>query len=465
MKFLICVLFATFAVASAKNDIYQEEGHYHDHRPRTGHFNEYPFIDLYKNYVQVNTAPRYDGTLVHETDSYKNYAPAAEDCLSFFRTFESNGYALEKLEELVKLDACLGYLYDDVYVKTYHAIDNQRQSVKGELQKWIDDKNLRALYTGSTIKETLDADAKKCVANLLLRTVQLKHQYKSRACNNHHIELLNKFGDCHKTIPESLRETDTYIQILYDLIRLKGRECFMAEIDSTNAAIRHEHVTQKYYAKVGLRHIGKMINKWNKEVAQQTQRRLWVSQLQELFVAVQDLSGPYKTKGYNLREVYSLALAVFRRKDHPEDQQYVNVLLTNLGRYATRKINLEKVDERVQDEDGTMRYRGLVNKLCQYFRTTDSEEFYDFATSFARLVRMTEFPELYGISLDRFFRWIVNGREVSPTYASVIMCNIMANTQGRIVSDPKSANGNNKIYQVTFNANPHITQWPLPTYH
>lgn len=457
MKFLLCALFASLYVAAMADPIMEREGYYFDNRIRTGHMNEFPFADLYKNYVQVFIAPAHAGTTEHQSDSYKNYAASAEVCFEFFKSFIANNYELEKIEKLVQLDACLGYLYDDEYVNRYHAIDKQRPLVAAKLDGYINDQKLKDIYQGTIIK-TMDRQPQLCIANLLLRTIQIKQQFPDLACNNHHIELLNIFGDCHKDIPANLRTEDTYISTLYKLVKSKGEECFEAEILATNEAIRKKYKNNWW----------QRTKKWS-PLNRQIGARMWPQQVADLLIAVEGINP--KKDVINLREILAFARATWEHNERPEDRNYVVNLLTNLSRYATKHIKLDKVPKKwaVQDEDGRVRYQQLINHLCEFFRSTDNEDYYDYATSFTRLVRMLNFPELFDLDKKKFTDDILNGYEIAPTYISVMMCNIISHTEGFIVNEEKKDTGkktNKKVYRVVFNQNTKdMIRWPDVGYY
>lgn len=443
MKYLLCVLFATLYVAVSADDIMEKEGHYFDMRVRTGHFNEYPYADLFKNYVQVFIAPAYKGTRVHETDSYKNYAASAEHCFNVFDQFRENDYELEKIEKLVELDSCLGYLYDDEYVTRYHAIDKARDIVNEKLDDYINDPQLKALYDGTKVHE-LEQDAKVCISELLLKTIQIKQQFPDLACNNHHIELLNRFGDCHKTIPEDARTSDTYISTLYRLIKTKGKECFEHELLATNDAIRAKYSNNLWHRVPG----------WTPQ-SKQVSYRMWPEPMRKLLAAVQ---GAKSDDLINLREILAFAKATYELKDKPENAKFVRNLLTNLATYANKHVDLKKVPKSFgsQDEDGRLRYVHMINNLCYFFRTTDVEDTYDYATAFARLVHMLDFPELFDINKKKFIDTVINGYETAPTYTSIMMCNIISFTQGTIKRENRKS-----AYQVTFKKDcKAMVKWP-----
>lgn len=438
--FLLTVLAACIYLATGPTDagLAEQEGHYFEQRPRLGHFKEVPFIDLYKHYAAAFKQP-----LFPETPQENNifYLPSGDECMVFFRKFRIDRYVLSDIDELIVLDACLGYLYES----TYHESDSEAsENVRSSLEGFITDSKLRELYDGTKINE-LSAEAKECVGNLLLQAVQAKAQFSQVVCNNEWLNLFNEFAECQrKDVPSDFRQFDAYGVIIYDLVKSRANECFHNEINALNIAIRTKYVNNPF------ERVENILKSPFSSIRSQAKTRIWPKKITELLSAFQGT-----TKEINLREINGIIRGV--GEDHPNFKQR---LLNNMAKYADYVIapKLNSKSTR-RDPTGEARYKHLVDKLCNFFRQSDTQGFYDYSTPFVRMVKMLHYPEIFDISQDYFTERVLrHSFESGPLYLSVSSCNILTFTEAAFERKPQ----NGKLhYKVAFK--PDLTdmvQWP-----
>lgn len=427
----------------------QRAGYFYDHRPRLGHFKVQPYTDLYNHYAEANVRHMYSDKERPE-DSFENYLPSGDECVIFFRKFRVDKYTVRDFDELVVLDACLGYLYES---QKYHEEDMEKsKALRDDLQHLIDDRELERLYRDTQIDQFEKLEPKECIGNLLTGTIQAKHQYKAVACNSDFIQLYIQFAECHDTIPNwrELKETDSYLNVIYDLLKRRGLECFDYEIESLNAAVRGNYVNNPF------RHFknkASSVFPW-KKLAEQRGDRLWPEPITKLLDAVQGGNG----LKINIRYVHQLIRGVSQN-----DPKLRRVFLDNMSAYATKRIKTS--NEIVPgDQYGHQRYADLVDRLCNYFRSSNADGYVDFATPFIRMIRMLNHEDVFGIGLDYFIGNVfARSYETAPLYMSVSSCNLLTFTIGQLDQAPQNRN---KRFIVEFKPDTsQMIQWPDAGYY
>lgn len=419
MKFALACLIAGLALAAVAHasNIQDLEGYYYQHRKRVGHFAEQPFIDLYKNFAAAFEKPKYPN---RPNDDFRNYMPSADDCVNFFRDFRINEYKVNDLEKFVVLDACLGY----VFSSTYHEQDKQQsKQVEDNLDNLIADEKLSALYKGTNVN-ALPEKAKTCIGDLLLNSILARKQYKDTTCNNHWIQVFVQFAECHKEIPAESRTEDTYVQEIYDLVRSRANQCFKHEISAINEAVRKDYANNPFY-----RAHSNLMSGLN-PLKKQSSARMYPKPIVELLSVVQGT----KTE-INLRETHNIIRGIMQGED-----TFVQRFLNNLGKRATEDRKPKKNSKEVkEDPSGSKTYERYVDRLCAYFRSSDREKYYDYATPIVRMIRLLTYPEVFGISNEEFINnLLVHSYESGALYLSVSACNVLTFTEAVYDQQPQN---------------------------
>lgn len=431
-------LLACVGAAQGYEHLKEREGHYLDLRPRLGHFKEAPFIDLYKTYAAAFVAPLHPD---RPDEDYRNYLPSGDECMVFLRAFRFDKYVLKDLDDMIVLDACLGYLYES----TYHEKDTQESAqIRDNLKGFKDDATLKSLYEQTTINSLAD-DGKECIGNLLLDAVRAKKQYSDKGCNNHWLGLFNRFAECQRRhVPSEWRTSDIYGTTLYDLVKARAKECFNFEIYAINRAVREDYANNPFTRVTNV-----FTAKFNK-FRRQAGERYWPKEVIELLRAVQGTN-----KEINSREVSNIVRGV--AENHPE---FKDRLLRNMAKHADARINPALNSKATAaDPHGDKRYRAMVDGMCNFFRQSDYDGFYDFATPFVRMVKMLEFPEIFDISEKYMITQVLlQSFETSCIYLSVSSCNILTFTEAQFEKSP----ANHALhYQVKFLPDTSaMIQWP-----
>lgn len=440
MKFAIfalavCVGMSVFVEPS----VYDKPGHAHDLRMRLGHFKEQPFTDLYHQYAAAFVYPKH----MHERpmDDYRNYMPSGEECELYLKAFRINKYQMNDLEDFVILDACLGYLFDS----DDHSQDSEtKDEVKQVLSKIKeDDTVLKELYQ-SKINE-LDGAATNCVADLLLSNILAKKQFPDVQCNNHILQMYIQFAECEKETNLRAQGDDPYIKLMIEIVNKRASFCFDTEINLMNNAVREAFAKNTYD-----RTSNRLRKFFGKGLATQSLKRMWPQELTTLLAAVQR-----PKKQVNIRLVHQYIKGVYDK-----DEKLTSVFLDNIAKFAQSRIKpgANKKFDRM-DPYGSLRYTDLIDKICAFFRSSDSESQYDFATPFIRMNELLRHSDLFkNITLERFRNAIItkNARESSPLYLGASACNILTFTEGSLPQD-----NTKKQYKVAFVPDTsRMVRWP-----
>lgn len=416
----------------------EKEGYYYEQRRRLGHFKELPFTDLYKSWAAVFKVPNFPDT---PQDNYRFYSPAGDECMTFFREFRINDYTLGDIEELVVLDACLGYLYESEHKES----DSEKSvDLQESLDGFIQDEKLRQLYDNTKIDEGTP-ESKECLGNLLLNSIQAKSQFSGVVCNDDWLELFNRFAECQrKDVPSEFRNDDSYGVILYELVKRRGKECFHNEIHSLNNAVRSKYI--KNFFEMYENRVRSPFS----SLRSQAKSRIWPKKITELLAAFQGTR-----KEINLTEINGIIRGI--KEEHPNFKQR---LLNNMARYADYVIAPKNKDKRnAGDPTGERRYKALIDRLCNFFRQADHSKYYDFATPFVRMVKMLEYPEIFEINEEYFTKKVLrHSYETAPLYLSVSSCNILTFTEAAFEKKPQNGPLN---YKVAFKADTTgMVKWP-----
>lgn len=421
------------------------EGHYNELRKRLGHFKDHEiFLDLYKVYAKAFVLPQHKE---RDNDDYRNYLPSGDECMSFFRKFRIDDYVLRDIDEFVVLDACLGYLFES----TYHEQDVAASgTLSNNLEDFKEDQKLIDLYKNTKV-DSLSDDSKRCVARLMVHSIQAKKQYSDVVCNNHWIDLFNKFAACQgEMLP--MRDEDSYLRVIYDLVRQRANECFDNEINALNVAIYKEYKNNPFSIAVN------KFSYWD-ESRKQNGARNYPTNLATILKALQGTEGQV-----NIREVANIVRGIGL-----DNQIFKERLLNNMAKFADATIkansfHFRKSKKGVDDPTGVQRYDRMVDNMCNFFRASNSENYYDFVTPFVRMVTMLKYPEIFGISKDQFVDKVLrHSHETGALYLSVSGCNILSFTEGQFVRQPQHKD---LKYKVVFKQNTKsMVHWPDVGYY
>lgn len=183
-------------------------------------------------------------------------------------------------------------------------------------------------------------------------------------------------------------------------------------------------------------------------LTRQRKARMWPKQITEVLRAVQGTN-----KEVNLRTVNEIIRGVGQKAP-----QIIDRLTSNLAKYADEKVSLSK-DQLARDPSGVFGYDALLDKMCNFFRTSDNEKYYDFTTPFVRMVRMLKYEEVFGITQTDFVtKVLTQSYETAPLYLSVSSCNLLSFTEGAFNQLPQNSP---KHYVVKFKKDTSdMVQWP-----
>lgn len=458
MKFLLAVVVAALYLACVEAGIMDKPGYWYQHRERLGYFKDAPFTDLYKSYAAAFIYPVI--TPKRDADDFRNVLPSGDECMVFLKKFQIDDYKLRDVEEFVVLDACLGYLYQS----TYHDLDRSASDqVAKNLDAFIGDQRLKALYEGTKMNE-YEEDAKECVADLMWNTIRVKAQYPEVSCNNHYLQVYIEFAECHSYIPGEAKEKDSYFTMIYNLLKERAQMCFNNEILKMNEAVRYKYKNNPWRV---TEHFD-----W-RSLVQQKKERMWPGAISRLLLAI---NGP--TKEISLREAhqtfkgisdyYSKVPTTAEEKaalDRSPAGTIRTKFLLSVGEYADSYIKPKK-DSRShrKDPSGTGRFNGMVDKLCEFFRSSSHEGYYDYATPIFRMLGIVRYPEVFGVSEEYFKdKVLISSHESGAIYISVSMCHILTFVDAAFRND---YNNGPLHYKAVFKPDvSKMIRWPNAGYY
>lgn len=429
---LLTILSCLFISSSSKaENLKNLEGHKFELRPRLGHFKNAPFTDLYKIYAAAFVKPNHPE---RSNDDFRNYLPDSVDCINFFRQFRIDKHQLRDIDQLVVLDACLGYLFES----EFQQLDmEENKMVAKALPDLIKDQTLIDLYKNTKIDE-FPEEAKACIGDLLVNFMLAKKQFDSLVCDNHRLEIFNEFAECRAWIPKSAQ--DSYADTLNALVRERGKECFELEVQALNENIN------KVYAKNTVDRISNHLS--FSRAKKQAKEREWPKEIVRVLSAVQGTD-----QEINLRKVHEIIKGVDDSKPELEGK-----LLENMERFANKNIDRSKKAD-LKDPTGSSRYERLVDDMCNFFRRGDHQNGqYDFATPYVRMIKMLKYQDVYGIKQRDFVKRVLLHGVSAPLYLCVSACNLLTFTEAVF---RKSLKVNVREYQVVFKADTsEMVQWP-----
>lgn len=439
MQIFLAIVIACMALGANAVDKRTDPGYFFNMDERLGHFANEPFTDLYKAYAVAFVRPKTD----LEGDNMRNFAPSGEECMTYLTEFRMNDYVVEDLDKFIVLDACLGYIFES----ENHEYDSSKSAhVASNLPVFQQDPKLKEIYNETAI-DKFKHEAKVCIGTLLLDVVRVKQQFSDMTCNNHWIQVFNNFGACHNSIDEDLRLDDSYLKILYELLKRRGVECFHAEIHHMNVAIRDKYLTNSFHD---------FFYKHSRDSLKNQQHdRYWPKQIKTLLSAVQGTK-----KEIILRQVANILRGITVK--HPN---FTRTFLRNIATFANEYMKpKENSKEHKADPQGIERYRSMIDNVCEFFRDTNYPGYYNYAKALVRMVTMLKYPEIYGITTKYFITQVLTKSwESGAVYLATSSCNILSFTVGMF----SKSNSNSQLeYKVDFVPNTSgMILWPDAGYY
>lgn len=193
-------------------------------RPEMGHIARLPRNeghDLYRQYFRIflmDELAEEDGLKRLYQNDWRNFSPTNNQCVKYLKSFIDDNYKLRELLDLIFLDSCLGYLFDD---HQYRWTDQTNPAGKAMMESLVRDENLKRIYSGTKL-EQLNFRGTKFFVELFEDTLSMPSR-KSMACNTK-IRVLTTYAQGRHFLGKP--EEDTYVDLLSDAAKRIGQECF-----------------------------------------------------------------------------------------------------------------------------------------------------------------------------------------------------------------------------------------------
>lgn len=442
-------------------------GGFFEPRPKMGHLaTTKSLTELYRVYFRLFIEPTMTAKQLGQQsplhdDDWRVYSPQNDQCVNFLKAFIVLGYKLINIEDFILMDACLGYLYDE---HTYRWLDNQEEQAKLTINALARDNNLKKIYDGTLIDSTTDTDSLACLKSLLMNVMSLRIDDSNTNCNKQWLEQYNNYANCRGVLKPSPKKSDTYIDLVSEIVKEMAVSCFYNEIE-----ILKNEMEKWYQSEVGAR-LAKGVKAtlgFASEADKQTAKRHWPKKLMRVLQVVLDKP---VTSAIDLQYVRNMADGL-RRHDVQMEQEFRR----NLANYANKKITIKS--DSFDDPDGTKRYSELMAKLCKPFRspplaTVSSEKnneiqqqrAYDFNGIIYQLVTMLFFDDYFGLD-DRIFisEIQVKNDTTWALYAADYMCRYIGLTVGRVNNKKEQSSQLKTSYdvEIAHNADVVMQLWPI----
>lgn len=383
-------------------------------------------MNLYRDYSAAFIAP----IMKLDHQDYRVYVPSGEQCIENLREFVAREYKVKQVEDFVKVDACLGYIFTSEY------LDEDKEQfphIANHLQTYTENEELQRIFKATKVDD-FSENSKECVGNLLHRAIRARDQFKGVQCNNHWLLIFNAFAECQKEIFDQ-RESDAYLRIIYEVVVRRAHECFDHEVKLINEAADKYYLVWKNMIK------NSIAKKFGNKLRGMAAQRRWPDPIFKLLAFVQN-----NDEQVSLRVVAGLVKGI-------NDERFPGfreTFLKNLSEGATKKLAPKKGSKSSlhNDPDQSVMYRNLIDGMCQFFRKSDNERNYDFSTPIVRMVRMVSYEPVFGISVDYLVDKILRHATSSAAiYLAGSACNVMAFTEARLVTNIANAAPR---YEVTF---------------
>lgn len=445
-------------LAGLAGSLGRESVNFFEKRIKMGHLSQVkPHLnDLYQKYFKIFLEPHYTDRYGRqlEPDDWRTYSPENSICVDYLKVFIAMGYRLRHIEELVLLDSCLGYLYDD---HSFKWSDQKDDDIMKTINALIRHQQLKIIYEGTRIHLVADVSATKCVRSLMVDSFSLSERHITVDTEGSKwIRVFNNYADCRQGLGDPIK--DTYMSLLDQVVRDLGKKSFNTQIKVLN-----DEVEKWYQNEAGSSITGFIKDALgcvsSKSVSAQSECRHWPKKMMAVLQVVQ--SGALSTK-VDLIHLQNMA-AHFKEGFRAEREKFTE----NLARYINSIANFKQIlsdGQSRRDPEGNGHYQNMIDNLCMPFRSLDTKDknygkYFDFNRLIMQLLIMVVNKDFFQISEEAFTHNVQErGQLVAPLYLATYWCRYMALTIGTI-----HKRYGKKFYEakIADNAEFYMQIWPV----
>lgn len=375
-----------------------------------------PYLDFYRIYFRSFLEPtmikqlNHDGQPLDDEDWRVN-SPMSDVCVRYLKiSFILNNYKLQKLEDFVLLDSCLGYLYEDI---NYSLSDQGGDKKKIEtINALKDNKRLRDIYDSTKLGDLSTNDAQQCLNQLLGDGMTLRKRNANEFCDDNWIELYLRFGNCYKTLSDS--QSDSYVELLREHLSPLGANCF--KLKRKEIYLKMEQWF-KSESNTCLSKVKKRI--YSNEVTKQSEKFHWPKRMLRI---LQVTEGKSINEPVDMVTIQSIAQSLKRH-----DRTAISLVLRHLEKYASDDISIYEASN---DEEAKKAYANSIKKLCKPFlgktqrsSSSSGKTKFQFRKMIKKLLEMNKIKTFLGIDTQRTLLMDeTTATMMVPLYTTAFLC-------------------------------------------
>lgn len=422
-------ILAAMALFICSNLVISQE-HYDSARSSLGHFPRLPheigkglYEKYFETYVEKEMAEK-EGKKKLNDDDWRKHSPTFNHCVSFLKKFIARDYKLEFMLDIIQMDSCLGYLYED---HEYKSTDPKTSDDKKTLETLINDEKLKKIYEGTKF-ETLDFGGEKFLNNFFMFGLEpLVDDGKTNSCDQTTlVKAASLYGRGHDMLGDP--NEDTYVDLLSDVVRRFGQKCFKELAESYSMAIN--------FVKPDTRVLPNLKNLLPSPAREQLVKNNWPKKLMKVLqISTGNIHGHDNAIDFD-----KLQLFAYRLKE--DDGVAKSSLSFYLEWYAKSKL---KDPSSVMPVEASAAYNELKNDLCQDYISKDMVAW----------ISLLSYPKFFGN-----MEWILFEND-DPFYRENIRTMYLATFMCRYI-DQTFATKTNDRYVVSFkHGSEYMSLWPM----
>lgn len=450
-------------LAIGSNASNQEENTDEFLRARLGHFHRMKdprYLEIYEEYFK-NVLKKRDKSLeAANVNQWVNVRPTAHTCLDYLQYFRVKKYTLQKPFDIILLDACLDWLYDQSDEKRFD-VDQLGKTNTVKLSNLAEDQTFKQIFASTQFKtDSLPRNLTNEIYNYIMRLLEVHAGNPSNGCHSLWMDAYNDFieqvyiGNCETEegcnfygIEHS--DDDSYLRLIAQSTKEATASCYnvmQKQMPALWKESRRAEDHSSFRGKVKAA-IGKLMG--------QTEQSI-----------LQLVSGGDPNKSVDLAQV-----ADDLRRIKAQDEKAIKRMTGALANYVKHNADLGST---AGDAYGRVRYGRALTKLCRSY--TDPNFFlaatggaavdedpdvvkkpFDFYHLIYSLVKVTNHEPVYGVSKEKFEKDIIRHKWV-PLYLATLACQIIATSVGSLNFD--SNEGNFEV-ELDLAARVLYADWPI----
>lgn len=438
-------------------------------RPRLGHFPDVEgYLQIYEDYFKHVVRKNDNKFQVIDVNDWRNVRPEAQTCINFLQGFQVRAYKLNKPFEIIMLDACLFWLYDESDEKEFD-LERFNSAAKKETKAIKKDAKLKDIFESTMFKEDkIPKKLKQHIYEYLLKLMTVHSENPKNGCHSLWLEAYNDFiedvylGDCEDE-DDCLffnlegAEDDSYLNLIVDATKRASKNCYKVlqtqMMGLMHAAYDEETMTGLYTK----------IKATTSKVAKQSTSMRWSREMIRILQLITQTDAETPVSLAKVTEV----LNNLKQNDETEVERFTAAI----SEYASARVNLK---DTTNDPEGRIRFGKLMTRLCRPYidpqtflsqtggstlweDETGMKKPFEFYHLIYSLIRVSNHEAIFDVTKRQFEEDVLKNNWVA-LYLATFACQMISTTWGQLDYDTNKA-----VYQVFLrpNAGVLIEDWPV----